>query len=66
MPQLISIKEAAERLSVRPGTVDMMITRGELPAYQYPSGTLRVDAYDIDAFLKACRINNSTQKSEAQ
>jgi len=65
MPTLITIKEAAERLSTSPWTVSRMIDRGELPAYGFPSGSIRIDQDDIDAFLVKCRITTPQQSQGA-
>ena len=56
MPTLITLKEAAERLNTSTWSVSRMIDRGELPAYGFPSGAIRIDQDDIDIFLAKCRI----------
>jgi excisionase family DNA binding protein len=54
--QLITVTEAAERLGVSRSTVERMVTRGEIGAYQLPTGTIRFSDFEVDEFLKNCRI----------
>lgn len=45
--EVISIAEAADRLSVGPKTVRRMISRGELPARRIGKRLIRIDAADL-------------------
>jgi len=47
----ISVREAAERLSVDPKTIRRLVQRGELRAVRVGSKTLRIPSSDIDALL---------------
>jgi excisionase family DNA binding protein len=55
MSKLITTAVTADRLGVTPQTVARMIDRGELPAYQLPSGAYRIDEGDIDDLLAKSR-----------
>ena len=55
MPKLINLTKTAERLGVSIQTVGRLIDRGELPAYQLPTGTIRIDEADIDELLAKSR-----------
>jgi excisionase family DNA binding protein len=56
MPDLISLDEAAKRLKFSRRTIDRYVKRGEFCAlYAFPSGHLRVDANDLDAWLLGFR-----------
>lgn len=48
--QLLTVKEAAEELRVKDGTIYAMVRRGELKAVKYCRRT-RIRRHDLDAFL---------------
>lgn len=56
MPDLITLDEAAERLKLSRRTIDRYVERGVFCAlYAFPTGQLRVDANDLDAWLLGFR-----------
>lgn len=56
MPDLITLDEAAERLKLSRRTIDRYVERGVFCAlYALPTGPLRVDANDLDAWLLGFR-----------
>lgn len=64
MSKLITSQEAADMLGVSRVTVGRMIERGDLAAYQLPSGAIRIDRFDVEALLTASRINNQAPAPE--
>lgn len=64
MPKLITIDEVANRLGLSRRTIDRYIERGEFVAtYQFPSGTVRVDELDLDAWLVSLRSDNQPKET---
>jgi excisionase family DNA binding protein len=55
---LLTIKEAAERLSVRPSTVYALCARRKLPHVRVglARGTIRIDESDLAAFVESCKV----------
>ena len=52
MPDLITLDAAAERLKLSRRTIDRYVERGVFCAlYALPTGQIRVDANDLDAWL---------------
>lgn len=66
MANLISVSEAAQRLGLSEKTLYRFIDRGEfVPAvYQFPTGTLRIDAHDLNEWINALRINPPTVETQ--
>lgn len=65
MPDLISLDEAAKRLKLSRRTVDRYVKRGEFCAlYAFPTGHLRVDANDLDAWLLGFRKTPAKKEPE--
>lgn len=63
MPKLITLEEAADRIGVSRRTVDRYIEAGKFVAtYRLPTGYLRVDEYDLNEWLVACRTNNQQKE----
>jgi excisionase family DNA binding protein len=54
--ELISISEAAARLSLSTKTVRRMITRGELPARRLGARSIRIDASDLTGLGRALAV----------
>lgn len=55
-PRLLTVAEAAQYLSMHPGSVRRLVQEGRLPAYrlgQTNRGRLRVRQSDLDALLRA-------------
>jgi PTS system nitrogen regulatory IIA component len=52
--RLLTVKEAAAILGVRPGTVYLWAERGELPSYKIGS-LRRFRLADLEAFIESCR-----------
>lgn len=64
MPDLISLDDAAERLKLSRRTIDRYVKRGEFCAlYAFPTGQLRVDAKDLDAWLLGLRKTPTRSES---
>ena len=59
--EFITVQEAADRLGVSRSTVGRLIDRGELGAYALPTGTIRIDVFDLDAFTRSCRTNPTNE-----
>lgn len=60
MARLIPLSKVAARCGVSDDTVRRMLARGQLPVstYQFPTGTLRFDEAEIDAWLDRCKRTN--------
>lgn len=54
--EYISIREAANRLSVSTKTIYRRIADGSLPAYRLSANRLRVKADDLEKFMQAKTI----------
>ena len=54
--ELISIAEAADRLSLSTKTVRRMISRGDLPARRIGSRTIRIDAAALNFLGRALTV----------
>lgn len=52
-PELLTLQEAAQKLSVSSDTVRRMIARGELPAYRYGPRLIRIDWADVKKARRA-------------
>ena len=66
MPILIPFAEGATRAGMSVRTADRLVERGEFVAiYALPGGHRRVDACDIDEWIKSRRIDNQPSKEEA-
>ncbi len=64
MPKLITLEEAAARCGISRRTVDRYVERGQFVAlYQLPTGHLRVDEHDLNAWLAACRTDNQPKEA---
>jgi excisionase family DNA binding protein len=64
MPKLITLDEAADRLGISRRTVDRYIERGQFVAiYQLPTGHLRCDEHDLDAWLASIRTDNQPKET---
>lgn len=61
MPRLIPISKVADRCGVSEDTVRRMLSRGQLPVavYALPSGSVRYDEAEVDAWLDACKRTNT-------
>lgn len=57
-PPLLTIREAADQLTVSYGTVRNLITQGRLKAVRIGTGrgTYRIARSDLDAFLLGCEV----------
>lgn len=55
-PRLIRVKEAARLLGQSSWSTYSMIARGVLPAYRLGPKKIRVSLEDIEAFLRARRV----------
>jgi excisionase family DNA binding protein len=51
--ELVSITEAADRLSLSTKTVRRMISRGDLPARRLGARAIRIDASDLTGLGRA-------------
>jgi excisionase family DNA binding protein len=54
--ELISITEAADRLSLSTKTVRRMISRGDLPARRLGTRSIRIDAADLTGLGRALTV----------
>jgi excisionase family DNA binding protein len=52
--RMLTVREVAERLGIARSTAYELISRGELPAYQWrgPGSPLRVSEADLDAWIE--------------
>ena len=57
---LISIKEAAKRLTVSRSTAYHLAETGILPSYKF-GGIIRVDEADLQKYIDECRKTSSEQ-----
>lgn len=63
MPLLITFAEGATRAGISVRTADRLTERNEFVAiYALPGGHRRVDAYDIDEWVKSRRIDNKPEE----
>jgi excisionase family DNA binding protein len=53
--KLITIKEAAEILNVKPSTLYQWAELGQVPCFKI-NGSLRFDVEDITKWIKSCKI----------
>lgn len=54
-PKLLTFEQAAEALAVSRTTVQELVDRGELPVVSVTGRAVRVDARDVEAFVKRKR-----------
>lgn len=59
----LPVSDVAARLHVHPNTVRRLIKNGGLPASRPsgPTGQIRVNAADLDRFMRSCRTNQRDQ-----
>jgi hypothetical protein len=62
LPQLLTIKEAAATIGVRPGSLHTEIRRGRLP-YRVVGGTKYVTESDLNEMLSACHVQSDRPAS---
>ena len=53
-PRLLTVREVAQRLRVRPVTVYRLCERGELVHFRV-SNAIRLRVEDLEAFIQRCR-----------
>jgi predicted DNA-binding transcriptional regulator AlpA len=65
MTKLITLDDAATRLGVSRRTIDRYIERGDFVQglYQMPSGLLRCDEHDFNAWLASRRTDNQPKEN---